>query len=105
MNDKKAAQIDRAREISTGLGANIRWHRVRRGFTQQHLAEVVKIDRSYIGRVERGKVNLTLRLIYRIAEVLGCRVTDLLPNQGLAGQSASHDDRNTYGTSREGLAD
>ncbi|EKO3433648.1 helix-turn-helix transcriptional regulator [Vibrio fluvialis] len=37
------------------------------------------IDRSYVGRIERGEVNITLEKAYQIAEVLRCDVRNLLP--------------------------
>ncbi|WP_082072560.1 helix-turn-helix domain-containing protein [Halomonas sp. KO116] len=39
------------------------------------------IDRSYIGRVERGEVNITVEKLYEIAAVLQCEPASLLPTQ------------------------
>ena len=35
--------------------------------------------RSYMGRIERGEVNITVEKLYRIAAELGCKPADLLP--------------------------
>ena len=37
------------------------------------------IDRSYVGRIERGEVNVTLEKAYKIAQALDCDIQDLLP--------------------------
>nr|WP_186348508.1 helix-turn-helix transcriptional regulator [Pseudomonas lundensis] len=37
------------------------------------------IDRSYMGRIERGEVNITVEKLYRIASVLACDPSGLLP--------------------------
>ncbi|NEU24541.1 helix-turn-helix transcriptional regulator, partial [Vibrio parahaemolyticus] len=35
--------------------------------------------RSYVGRIERGEVNITLEKAYQIASVLQCDIRELLP--------------------------
>lgn len=47
--------------------------------SQDALAIVCGMDRSYIGRIETGEVNLTVEKLYRLAENLKCRPHDLLP--------------------------
>lgn len=37
------------------------------------------IDRSYVGRIERGEVNITVEKLYQIANVLKCSPSELLP--------------------------
>ncbi|MEF1303553.1 helix-turn-helix transcriptional regulator, partial [Vibrio owensii] len=49
------------------------------GISQDKLALTADIDRSYVGRIERGEVNITLEKVYQIATVLGCDVRELLP--------------------------
>lgn len=48
-------------------------------YTQDKLALFAEIDRSYVGRIERGEVNITLEKLYELAETLGCDVRELLP--------------------------
>jgi len=43
------------------------------------MALLAEIDRSYVGRIERGEVNITLEKAYQLAEVLGCDIRVLLP--------------------------
>nr|UOP05693.1 helix-turn-helix domain-containing protein [Conchiformibius kuhniae] len=49
---------------------------------QETLALLAEIDRSYVGRIERGEVNLTVDKLYRICVILKCEAADLLPLHG-----------------------
>ena len=42
-----------------------------RGYSQERLAELASLHRTYIGGVERGARNVSLRNIWRIAGALG----------------------------------
>ncbi|CAM3940152.1 helix-turn-helix transcriptional regulator [Vreelandella rituensis] len=68
-------------ELATALGRNIRQKRKEKGFSQDAFALATGIDRSYIGRIERGEVNITVEKLYEIAVVLGCDPASLLPAQ------------------------
>ncbi|NMU24868.1 helix-turn-helix transcriptional regulator [Vibrio parahaemolyticus] len=50
-----------------------------KGLPQEKLALLAEIDRSYMSRIERGKINITLEKLYQIADTLGCDVKELLP--------------------------
>lgn len=60
----------RMSEISSKIGNIIRKKRVEKDITQEMLALQCNIDRSYMGRIERGEVNLTVEKLYMIAKVL-----------------------------------
>ena len=47
--------------------------------TQESLALQCGIDRSYLGRIERGEVNITVEKLYEIPNTLGVDIRDLLP--------------------------
>ena len=49
------------------IGENLRAHRLARGLSQEAFAEVLGVHRTYMGSVERGERNLTLRSVERIA--------------------------------------
>lgn len=61
------------------FGSNVREVRKNRDISQDQLALRAGIDRSYMGRIERGQVNITLEKVYRLAEALDCSVYDLMP--------------------------
>lgn len=52
------------------FGERVRARRLELGLSQEKLAEGSSLHWSFIGRVERGQANLTLRNIVRLAEVL-----------------------------------
>lgn len=56
----------------------IRTMRVEKGYAQEAMALLVKMDRSYYGRVERGEKNLSLLKIKQIADALGTSPSKLL---------------------------
>ena len=47
--------------------------------SQEQLALLCNMDRSYLGRIERGEVNPTLEKIYEISDALNVSASDLLP--------------------------
>lgn len=67
-------------QLAKDLGQNIRERRVSVGISQDALAHACLMDRSYVGRIERGEVNLTIEKLYRIAYQLGCQPHALLPH-------------------------
>jgi transcriptional regulator with XRE-family HTH domain len=56
------------------LGKRIRAKRRELGMSQEGLAHEAGLDRSYVGRIERGEHNLTFVSLVRIARALGCDV-------------------------------
>jgi transcriptional regulator with XRE-family HTH domain len=59
------------------LGQRIREQRKSMGWTQEELADHARIDRSYIGGVERGERNVTFKVLCQICEALRCDVAAL----------------------------
>lgn len=57
---------------------NLKRIRVRHGVSQEKLALDADVDRSYVGRLERGEENPTLEVLERLAKALGSKVIDLL---------------------------
>lgn len=66
-------------ELSVAIGQLIRKQRTQQSITQESLALQCGIDRSYMGRIERGEVNITVEKLYEIASVLGISPKELLP--------------------------
>lgn len=67
------------KDLAKRFGTNLRNKRREKGVSQDHLALQANIDRSYVGRIERGEVNITLEKAYQLAQVLECDVRELLP--------------------------
>ncbi|HEY2332619.1 MAG TPA: helix-turn-helix transcriptional regulator [Acidimicrobiales bacterium] len=67
-------------DLQAAVGRNLRRLRQERGLSQEAFAEVLGVHRTYMGGVERGERNLTLRSLERIAARL-----DVDPVMLLAG--------------------
>jgi transcriptional regulator with XRE-family HTH domain len=68
-------------EAAAGFGSRVREFRQSASLTQEGLADRSGIHWSYIGKVERGQVNLTLHNMVRLARALETDLADLV--QGL----------------------
>lgn len=60
------------------LGIHIRQLREKKGLSQQALADDSDIPKSQIGRIERAKVNTTLKTLVKIANALEIEPKELL---------------------------
>lgn len=65
-------------DLQRTVGANLRAHREARGLSQEAFAELVGVHRTYMGGLERGERNLTLRSLERIAGRIGVEPRALL---------------------------
>lgn len=57
---------------------NLRKVRLERGLSQEALADVAGLHRTYIGSVERGERNISIDNIERLAKALDCQINELL---------------------------
>ena len=62
----------------TALGVAVRERRAKLGISQEDLALMADLDRSYVGGVERGEHNLSLINLCRIAQALDLSASKLL---------------------------
>jgi transcriptional regulator with XRE-family HTH domain len=69
---------DMGSDVCEGFGRNLRAIRKSKGLSQERLAHEAGIDRSYLGKIERGEVNITIEKIYLLADHLNCSPKDLL---------------------------
>lgn len=60
------------------VGRNLRRLRQERGLSQEDFADALGVHRTYMGGVERGERNLTLRSLERLAERAGVSPLSLL---------------------------
>jgi transcriptional regulator with XRE-family HTH domain len=60
------------------FGARLRELRLASGMTQAELADRSRSNESFISNLERGRTTPTLGMLIRLADALGCRVTDLV---------------------------
>lgn len=68
--------------VLLALGTAVRDARKVQGLSQEALADAAGIDRSHMGRIERGERNLTLLNLIRISGALECTPSGLLASAG-----------------------
>lgn len=57
--------------ISQAFGRVVLRHREAKGLSQEELAEVAGIHRTYVSKIELGKVRLGLDIAKKVADALG----------------------------------
>lgn len=67
------AHMDRKKALRA-VGARIRRLRESRGLSQEEAACLAGIDRSYYGRIERGRIDVSAVYLLKIARMLRCHV-------------------------------
>lgn len=65
-------------ERLVAFGQRVRALRKEKGLSQEALAALADIDRSYMGHIERGEKNITLTKIYQISDALAVSPSYLL---------------------------
>ena len=60
------------------FGRHLRELRLARGLTQQQLAAVIGSTHPFISKMERGLALPGLAMLRRLADALGCNITDLV---------------------------
>ncbi|MGU2390805.1 helix-turn-helix domain-containing protein [Pseudomonas aeruginosa] len=65
-------------ELAQAFGAAVRALRMERGIAQESLANLAGVERSHMGKVERGEHMPTLAIIFKIAGALDCSTAVLM---------------------------
>lgn len=65
-------------DLQRRLGRNLRYLRKAKGLSQEEFAEALAIHRTYMGGLERGERNITLKTVERIAAAIGVDPSELL---------------------------
>lgn len=65
--------------IQQAFGQRIRELRLKKGWSQEYLADRADRHWTYISSIERGERNVTLAVIADLAQALGVEVRDLFP--------------------------
>jgi transcriptional regulator with XRE-family HTH domain len=69
--------MTREQEFLSSFGRRLALVRKQKGMTQEGLAELVEVHRTYIGFIEQGKRNPSIGNIYKIATALKVPVKSL----------------------------
>lgn len=59
------------------LSKNIRKYREDSHFSMEELSLLLEVDNSYISKLEKSKVNITIDKLEKLAQILGIEVVDL----------------------------
>jgi transcriptional regulator with XRE-family HTH domain len=70
-------------KLSREISDNIAKHRNKLGLTSIEASLMAGFSRSYLSKVEKEGVRITVEKLYLLARVLECDVTDLLPKDRL----------------------
>lgn len=65
------------------FGAAVRIARLQKKISQEELAHLCEVDRSYLGAIERGEQNSGLLHLVKIACALDTSVAELMSHAGL----------------------
>ena len=91
-------------DLQREFGRNVRLLREQRGLSQEGLADALSVHRTFVGGVERGERNLTLRTVERLSERLQADPLVLLgasaPGTGLRAAARGRDPGTARGTRR-----
>jgi len=79
---RTSAKTDDDQQLAA-LGRAIRDRRKLLGLSQEGLSLRSGIDRSHMGRIERGERNVTLLNLIRICAALNCKPNELMATAGL----------------------
>lgn len=59
------------------LGKRIQHFRIKRGLTQEKLAEMTKISLTHLSMIEVGKSTPSLKLVYKITDKLDVKLKEI----------------------------
>lgn len=77
--ERKTPQYRKVTEQDRRLARHLQKVRKERGFTQEQIADKIRVSVTWLGYIEAGTRIPNLKLLYKIARALGVRVSDLFP--------------------------
>lgn len=69
--------MDSDMELLEIFGANVRARRKDLGLSQEQLADIVGLHRTYIGGIERGERNISIMNLIKLANALHTKISIL----------------------------
>ncbi len=73
-----AVMDSRLIRLKRGLAQSVKLRRKELGLSQEDLADLAEIDRTYASQIERGVANPSLEVLYRLARSLELELPLLL---------------------------
>lgn len=80
MNHGRMPNLSRNRQdpVLVALGTAIRHVRLSKNISQEKLALLAEVDRSYVGRVERGDNNVAILTLSKLAQAMDITLAKLM---------------------------
>ena len=66
-------------DVAERFGARLKSIRLDQGISQEKLAELAELHRTYVSSVERGQRNVTLETIEKLAAAVDVTMAQLMP--------------------------
>ena len=73
------------------VGQRIKELRSRRGIAQTDLAKMIELSQTNLSNIERGRTGVTLQNLFKIQDVLQCRMADFFEDDALLVDDAAVD--------------
>ncbi|WP_298156176.1 helix-turn-helix transcriptional regulator [Flavobacterium sp.] len=67
-------------ELNVKIGEIIKFHRLEKKLSQEKLAGLAEIDRTYMQSIEKGERNISISTLLKIARALDIKMSKLLEN-------------------------
>ena len=77
-------------DIRKVFGLNMRRLRLAAGLSQEDAAEIIGVGRAHAGAMERGQQNVTLLILWQVAQAFGSRPGELLDEGAARAFAQSH---------------
>lgn len=68
-------------ELLVAFGLRLKSQRLEKQLSQEELAAITELHRTYIGSIERGERNVSVLNLYKIASALDISIEDLLTDK------------------------
>ena len=79
VSDEKQPEKDASEEHMKQIAKLVRGMRTQRGLTRKDLSKMSSISERYLAQVEAGKANISIALLWRMAEAMQVNVSSFLP--------------------------
>jgi transcriptional regulator with XRE-family HTH domain len=65
-------------DVKIKFGLRVKELRIANGYSQEKLAELSDLDRTYIPGIESGKRNVSILVVEKIAKTFGISISELM---------------------------
>jgi len=97
MNQSQRVKEDFIKDYRLKIGNSIRIIREKRGYSQDHLAEIMEVNRSTISKIENGKFNLSMDYLSKFSWFLDFELLIVDGNKMSVFESKKNTKNNTSG--------